>query len=96
MTSDQIGALEALLAETEAAHGVFETSELNGVYDQEWPRWYAEYAVSHGIGEILGRPIAADELASFLTRSWDELQRADPKPTDSWTASMARLLAAER
>ena len=54
MTTDRIAALEALLAETEAAHGAYETTELNGVYDQEWPRWYAAYAVEHGIGEIRG------------------------------------------
>ncbi len=94
MTTDRIGALEALLAETEAAHGVYETAELNGVYDQEWPRWYAAYAVEHGIGAILGRDVGVDELAQSLTASWDELQRADPRPTDPWTAFIARRLAA--
>jgi len=26
-----------------AAHGVFEAEELGGVYDDEWPEWYAEH-----------------------------------------------------
>ena len=64
MATDRIGALEALLAEAEAAHGVYETTELNGVYDQDWPRWYAAYAVDHGIGALLGRDVSVDELAS--------------------------------
>lgn len=93
MTTDRIAALEALLAETEAAHGAYETTALNGVYDQEWPRWYAVYAVEHGIGEIVDRPVGADELAEFLTLSWSELQQSDPKPSEPWTTSIARRLA---
>lgn len=92
MATDRIAALEALLTETEAAHGVYETTELNGVYDQDWPRWYAGYAVDHGIGTLLGRDVGADELAQFLATSWDELQQADPRPMDPWTAFIARRL----
>jgi hypothetical protein len=95
MTTDESGALEALLAQTEAAHSVFEKSELNGVYDEAWPRWYAEYAVGHGIGALLGRPVTADQLARLLASSWDELQHADPTPTDTWAAYTARHIAAE-
>jgi hypothetical protein len=74
---------------------VYETTELNGVYDEDWPRWYAAYAVDHGIGSLLGRDVSADELAQSLTASWDELQRAHPRPTDPWTTYIARRLAAE-
>lgn len=95
MSTDRVKRLEALLAEAESAHGVYETTELNGVYDKDWPRWYAAYAVDHGIGAILGREVSADELARLLTTSWDELQQAEPRPTDPWTTSIARRLAAE-
>ena len=95
LTTDRIGAIEALLARTEEAHGVFETTELNGVYDQEWARWYAQYAVDHGMGAVLGRAITANELAGFLTSEWNELQRADPKPTEAWAVYTARRIAEE-
>ena len=95
MTTDRIAALEALLAETEAAHGAYETTELNGVYDEEWPRWYAAYAVEHGIGEIVGHPVSVDDLAALLTASWSELQQTDPRPSEPWTTFIARRLAAE-
>jgi hypothetical protein len=95
MTTDRITALEGLLMETEAAHGVYETTELNGVYDQEWPQWYAAYAVGHGIGKILGRAVSVDDLAAFFTTSWAELQQADPTPSEPWTASFARRMAEE-
>ena len=39
--------------------------------------------------------VSADELAQLLATSWDELQQADPRPTDPWTTYIARRLAAE-
>jgi hypothetical protein len=93
MTTDRVEALQALLVETEAAHGAYEASELNGVYDEQWPSWYAEYAVEHGIGTILGRPVTADQLARSLKATWDDLQRADPKPAEPWSSVIARHLA---
>ena len=95
MTNDRIAALEALLGETEAAHGAYETTELNGVYDEEWPRWYAAYAVEHGIGEIVGHPVNVDDMATLLTASWSELQQTDPRPSEPWTSFIASRLAAE-
>jgi hypothetical protein len=95
MSSSRVAAVAALLAETEAAHGQYETTELNGVYDAEWPRWYAGYAVDHGIGAILGRSISADELAQALGTAWAEYERSEPRPAESWTAFIARRLAGE-
>jgi hypothetical protein len=93
VTGDRIGALEALLTRTEAAHGDYETDELGGVYDRDWASWYARYAVEHGVGELVGRAVTADELAAFFTSSWGDAQRADPKPTESWATYTARQIA---
>jgi hypothetical protein len=95
MTTQPTDALERLLAETEGAHGVYETSELGGVYDQEWPRWYATYAVDHGIASAVGRDITAEELAGLLTRAWGDLSALDPRPDESWGSWTARWLRRE-
>ena len=95
MAADRIEAVKALLVETMEAHGTFEETELNGVYDQEWPRWYAAYAVEHGIGSLLGRPLTADELAAFLASSNAEFERTEPKPMEPWAAYTARRLTAD-
>jgi hypothetical protein len=95
MAAGRTEAIIALLAETEAAHGAFEATELKGVYDQEWPRWYASYAVEHGIGERLGRAVTADQLAEFLAKSYAEFEQADPKPSEPWTAYVARRIVEE-
>ena len=95
MALDPTEAVSRLLEDTKAAHGRFEETELKGVYDQDWPSWYATYAVDHGIGELLGRPIRAEALAEFLTTSNGEFERLDPRPTETWTAYTARRLATE-
>lgn len=35
-----------LLTGAAAAHGVYETEQLDGVYDEEWPAWYAAHMTS--------------------------------------------------
>ncbi|CAN5506725.1 hypothetical protein BH20CHL7_BH20CHL7_13340 [soil metagenome] len=96
MTADRIGALEALLAQAGAAHTVFEREELDGVYDEAWPQWYAAYAIDHGIGDLLTRSVTVEELARFFVSTWDEAQRRDPRPSESWPTWMAQRIAAER
>jgi hypothetical protein len=95
MADDRIDAIDALLAETGAAHGVYETTELSGVYDKEWPRWYAAYAVEHGIGDLIVHPVTADRLADYLRSTNGEFEAIEPKPTESWAAYTARRIAAE-
>lgn len=66
--SDRADAVAALLVEAEQAHGVYEAAELNGVYDREWPGWYAAYAVEHGIGGLLGQEVEVEMAADW--RPW--------------------------
>jgi hypothetical protein len=95
VTVDHIEAVTTLLVQAEAAHGVYETTELNGVYDQDWARWYAAYAVDHGLGEIVGHAITADRLGEFLAAAFRDYERADPKPGEPWAAVTARRILAD-
>ena len=95
MTVDRVEAINELLVRAEAAHGVYERTELDGVYDREWPRWYAGFAVEHGIGALVGREVTTDELAGFLARTNAELEGTDPKPDEPWSAHTARRIVAE-
>ncbi len=92
---DRIEALRELLTETGQAHGRFEETELNGVYDQEWPKWYAAHAVDEGIGELVGHAVTADELAAFLASTNAEFEKIEPKATEPWAFYTARRIAAE-
>ena len=92
MTDPRADAVKALLDQTEAAHGAYESTELNGEYDQDWPRWYATYAVANGLGRAIGRDVGADRVAGFLAATFAEFEAADPKPVERWSAYMARRM----
>jgi hypothetical protein len=93
MADDRIDAISALLVEAEGAHGVYESTQLGGVYDQAWPAWYAAYAVDHGIGALIGRAVTTDELSTLLTASWADFGRLEPSTGETWPAYTARRLA---
>lgn len=94
-TDDRAHAVAALLDETEQAHGTYETTELNGVYDQDWPRWYAAYAVDHGIGELLGHDVSTVALARLLVSAFADFKQTDPTPGEGWAGYTARRISAE-
>jgi len=96
METDATRAITALLLETEQAHGAYESTELNGVYDAEWPRWYAAHAVDHGLGDLLRRPVTVTEVSDDLAAAYAEFDAADPKPAEGWAAFVARRLVEGR
>jgi hypothetical protein len=83
-----------LLDKTQAAHGAYEERELHGVYDQAWPAWYAAYLVAHGIGDLLGLAITAEQLARLL-KQYDEGYRAQQRQ-EGWPDYYAAQLLAWR
>jgi hypothetical protein len=94
MTANEQREMAGLLTEASAAHNEFEQRELNGVYDQEWPVWYAEYLVKHGIGERLGEAITAEKLARLLAQ-YDK-EYTTQKRQESWPDYYAAQLLERR
>jgi hypothetical protein len=86
--------LANLLGQAGTAHGAYEERELNGVYDQAWPAWYAVYLIEHGIGDLLGQAITAEQLARLL-KQYDEEYRT-PQRQDRWPDYYAAQLLAWR
>ncbi len=95
MSSDRVEGLRALLVETEAAHGTYEATVLNGVYDKDWAQWYAGHAVEHGIGALIGHDVAADRLADSLASAYAEYEGIAPGARVPWAAYTARRIAAD-
>lgn len=95
MAADRSDAVEALLVEAEQAHGAYEATELNGVYDEQWPRWYAAYALEHGLVTVLGHDVSVDRLSRFLADCYADFDQADPKPAASWSAYIAGRITSE-
>jgi hypothetical protein len=84
-------ALADLLSSAEAAHGQYEARELGGEFDQEWPRWYADFLLQHGIDRHLGAT-DMDQLAGQLAEC-DEAYRRE-QPAMDWAPYYARRLLA--
>jgi hypothetical protein len=42
---------------------------LDGHRDIQWPEWYAEYMIGHGLDLLMGDRLAAEILAGFLLES---------------------------
>jgi hypothetical protein len=93
--ADRDEAVTALLVRAEEAHGEYERTELKGMYDEQWPQWYAQYAIEQGIGELLGRRLTVDELSAFLASSYGEFKEASAEPGEEWAAYTARRIIAE-
>ena len=83
-----------LLLRAKAAHGEYERTELGGVYDEQWARWYAQFIVDNGLADVLGRQISPEEMTTLLRASWEEQQRSAPDETwERFTATRISMLA---
>lgn len=83
--------VQALLARAKTAHGEYEATALGGVYDEQWPVWYAGYLVENGLSDLLGRPLSPDKVAAFLEASSTEQERVAPdEPWERFTARQMR------
>jgi hypothetical protein len=70
--------LSDLLHRTHVAHARFESEELGGVRDEQWPEWYANYMLANGADRIAGgaSPVTEDNLAAALRAAEREHQAA--------------------
>jgi hypothetical protein len=95
MEADRAEAIAALLLRAEGDHATFEATELNGVYDTNWPHWYAAHLVEHGLGDLLGHTVAAEDVAGFLASTYAEFEQAAPPPDRTWATFIADRMAVE-
>jgi hypothetical protein len=72
-------AVADLLRETEAAHGAYETNVLGGVFDEEWPAWYAIHLLDHGLGDHLpgAEGLDVSNLTAMLARLAADYERGE-------------------
>ena len=64
-------AVATLLREAEQAHGVYEQTALGGVRDEDWPTWYANFLLQHGLAALLpGAETAGTEKLAALLREF--------------------------
>ena len=85
--------IESLLIQAEQAHGQYEQTILNGIYDQDWAIWYANYAIDQGIEKVLNRSFSGEQLSQFLSQSYEQYKVEQSQKT--WAAYTAQKLVEE-
>ncbi|HUF39532.1 MAG TPA: hypothetical protein VMN57_13485 [Anaerolineales bacterium] len=91
MNETEIGKLVDLLIATQRAHHEHQERDLGGRYSYEWPTWYADYLLAHGLPELLGRPLEKEGLARFLADA-EKRHRAED-PDQKWSVFYAQRMA---
>lgn len=71
MNAPNVTQITHLLVQAGSAHHHFEQTVLKGVYDQEWPAWYADYVIQHGLAELLSTPVTVEQLTHFLAENYE-------------------------
>ncbi|MFL5734654.1 MAG: hypothetical protein ACJ78Q_15945 [Chloroflexia bacterium] len=92
-----ISEVSSLLSICESAHGRYEAEALGGVRDEEWPKWYADYLLAHGLLDLFPRPGAAENLQAHLHELLTEADRQHRTnaPNDDWHDYYARFLVTQ-
>jgi hypothetical protein len=85
--------VESLLIRAEQAHGQSEQTILNGIYDQDWAIWYANYVIDQGIDKVLNRSFSGERLSQLLSRSYEQYKAEQSQKT--WAAYTAQKLVEE-
>ena len=85
METTSENAVAALLRDAGTAHGVYEANVLGGVYDEEWPAWYAAYLLDNGLDDLLpgAESLDVDNLTAMLARlaaDYERGEQASPWP----------------
>lgn len=79
------------LQATADAHFVFETNELNGIYDEQWSDWYAAHLLGQDWNSYFARAWSQETLAEELRRC-HAAHRAET-PDTPWIAYYAAYFA---
>jgi len=72
-----LNVVESLLMQAEQAHGQYEQTVLDGVYDQDWAIWYANFVIDQGIEKVLGRSFSGERLSQFSARVMSSIKQSN-------------------
>lgn len=84
--------ITALLVAAGNAHHQYEQTVLKGVYDQDWPEWYARYCLEQGLNTLLTQTLTLEECRDFFQQSYQAFQLAQAR---NWADYTARQLVAD-
>jgi hypothetical protein len=82
--------ISALLSQAGSAHHQYEQTVLKGVYDQDWPTWYADYAIKNGLVELLNQAVTVEQISQFFRQRNEDYKRENP--SQNWADYTAKKM----
>jgi hypothetical protein len=82
--------ISALLSKAGSAHHDYEQTVLKGVYDQEWPTWYANYVIQNGLCELLNQAVTVEQISQFFSMRNEDYKREHP--SQNWADYTAKKM----
>ena len=74
---DKISKITELLGQTDSAHHFYEAKVLKGDRDIDWPEWYAEYLIGHGLDLVMEDRPATETLVGILMKCRSDHQNCE-------------------
>ncbi|MFN8456594.1 MAG: hypothetical protein U0401_18320 [Anaerolineae bacterium] len=90
MNITAVNQIAQLLSQAGSVHHEFEQTVLKGVYGQEWPRWYAEYVVEHGLSHLLELEVTVEQVSQFFSESYGVYKKENSQV--GWTDYTAQQM----
>ena len=90
MAETHVNQFKSLLSEAGNKHHDYEQNELQGVFDENWSTWYAQYILDHGLRDLVTSDITLDQIAGFLAES--DKRFREEKPEQSWAEFAAAAM----
>lgn len=85
---ERISEMRELLVRAKKAHYTYEKKVLKGKHDEDWPDWYADYLIGHGLDNIVGDKLEAEMLSRFLLQT--ALEKLSQPNRLTWAEFTAR------
>jgi len=90
MDNNLVSNMRYVLSKAKNAHHKYEQNVLDGRFDKDWYKWYADFILNSNIKSELKKNITEEEMESFLKEITDEHSEKELK--DDWEDYAAEKL----
>jgi len=90
MENNLVSNMRYVLIKAKNAHHKYEQNVLDGKFDKDWYKWYADFILNSNIKNELKKNITEEEMESYLKEITDEYSEKEPE--EDWEDYTAEKL----
>ncbi len=72
MNKNLVSNMRFVLYKAKKAHHMYEQNELDGRFDTEWYKWYADFILNSNVSTELRKKITEEQMINFLKDITDD------------------------